>query len=106
MSTAAIVSNVHTTAAPKTQSAAAPAKSPSAPPAARSSASVASAVVTASAAALKEVTETGAQTAKEASSGDRQAQRLLAKEAAARSGGVSRSSQAISGKGGRLNVKA
>jgi hypothetical protein len=35
-------------------------------------------------AALKEVTETQAQTAKEASSGDHQAQRLLAIEAAAR----------------------
>src|SRR5258708_36728005 len=59
MSTAAISSNVHSTAAPKTQSAAAPAKSPSAPPAARSSASVASAGVPARAAALKEVPRPG-----------------------------------------------
>jgi hypothetical protein len=36
------------------------------------------------AALLKELTETSAQTAKEASAGDMQAQRLLAKEAAAR----------------------
>lgn len=108
MSTAAIGSNVqnsHGVAAPKTPSAA-PAKSPSAPPPAPSSASVASAAVSATAAALKEVTETNAQTVKEASGGDRQAQRLLAKEAAARSGGVSSSSQSVSSKGARLSVKA
>jgi uncharacterized protein involved in type VI secretion and phage assembly len=35
-------------------------------------------------AAMKEATETPAQTAKEAASGDRQAQRLLAKETASR----------------------
>ena len=107
MSTAAIGSlqNTPRVAGPKPQSAA-PAKSPSAPPPAHSSASVASSVVSATAAALKEVSETSAQTAKEASGGDRQAQRLQAKEAAARAGGVSRSSQPVSGKGSRLNVKA
>jgi hypothetical protein len=41
-----------------------------------------SAVAQASLAALKEATETSAQTTKEAGLGDRQAQRLLAKEAA------------------------
>ncbi len=40
-------------------------------------------ISTAAQAALRETLETPAQTAKEASSGDRQAQRLLAKEAAA-----------------------
>jgi hypothetical protein len=62
--------------------------------------------VSAAAAALKEVTESSAQTVTEASGGDRQAQKLLAKEAAARAGGVSRSSQPVSTKGERLNVKA
>ncbi|MGD0282978.1 MAG: hypothetical protein ABSB95_11520 [Dissulfurispiraceae bacterium] len=41
-------------------------------------------VSSAAQAALQEATETAAQTAKEASAGDHQAQRLLAKEAAAR----------------------
>ena len=105
MSTAAIGSNVQNTpTGPKPQSTAAPAKSPSV--AAPTSASAASAVVSAAAAAIKEVTETSAQTAKEASGGDRQAQRLLAKEAAAQSGGVSRGSQPVSTKGERVNVKA
>jgi hypothetical protein len=62
--------------------------------------------VSAAAAALKEVTETSAQTVKEASGGDHQAQKLLAKEAAARAGGVSSSSQPVITKGERLNVKA
>jgi hypothetical protein len=114
MSTAAIASNLQNSprvTGPKAQSAAAPAKSPSvavpaSPPPALSSASVASAVVNAAAATIKEVSETSAQTAKEASRGDRQAQTLLAKEAAARAGGASASSQAINTKGGRLNVKA
>jgi hypothetical protein len=114
MSTAAIASNLQNTprvTGPKAQSAAAPAKSPSvavptSSPPAHSSASVASAVVNAAAATIKEVTETSAQTAKEASQGDRQAQTLLAKEGAARAGGVSTSSKAISTKGGRLSVKA
>jgi hypothetical protein len=42
-------------------------------------------VSTAAKAALQEATETPAQTAKEAQSGDKQAQRLLAKEKAAKS---------------------
>jgi hypothetical protein len=109
MSTSAIGSNLQNTpsvAGPKPQSAAVPAKSPSAPPPAHSSAPVAGAVLSAAAAALKEVTETSAQTVKEASGGDRQAQRLLAKEATARAGGVSSNSQPVSNKGERLNVKA
>jgi hypothetical protein len=114
MSTAAIASNLQNTprvTGPKSQSAAAPAKSPSvaaptSPALAHSSASVASAVVNAAAAAIKEVTETSAQTAKEASRGDRQAQTLLAKEAGARAGGVSTGSKGSSTKGGRLSVKA
>jgi len=55
-------------------------------------------------AALKEATETSAQTAKEASGGDRQAQKLLAKaatEAAARSGAPT--TQAVRT---RIDVKA
>jgi len=40
--------------------------------------------VSAAVSALKEATETGATTAKEAASGDRVAQRLIAKEAAAK----------------------
>jgi len=53
------------------------------------SATAATAVKISSAAqaALQEAVETAAQTAKEASSGDRQAQRLLAREAAARKAG-------------------
>jgi hypothetical protein len=105
MSTAAISSNVHgapKVASPKPQPAAA-AKSPSAPPPAQSSAAVATSVVSAATASLKEVTETGAQTVKEASGGDRQAQRLLAKETAARGGGTTRP---VAGKGARLSVKA
>jgi hypothetical protein len=101
MSTAAVSSNVHgafQVASPKPQPAA-PAKAPSAPATAPSSAAVVSAVT----AALKEVTETRAQTVKEASGGDRQAQRLLAKEAAARGGGTT---QPVTGKGARLSVKA
>ena len=105
MSTAAISSNVQgapQVASPKPQPAA-PAKAPPAPAAAQSSAAVASTVVSAATAALKEVTETSAQTVKEASGGDRQAQRLLAKEAAARGGG---NTQPVTGKGARLSVKA
>jgi hypothetical protein len=59
------------------------------------------AVVSAATAALKEASETSTQTAKEAGKGDRQAQKLLAREsaaAAARTGG--------SAKGARINEKA
>jgi hypothetical protein len=108
MTTAAISSNVHGApqgARPKPQLATS-AKTPSAPAPAQSSAAVAGAVVSASAAALKEVTETSAQTVKEATGGDRQAQRLLAKEAAAHGGGTPGGAQPVTGKGGRLSVKA
>jgi hypothetical protein len=46
--------------------------------------SISSAALSALKAALQEATETSAQTAKEANSGDLQAQKLLAKEAAAK----------------------
>ena len=66
----------------------------------------ATAVISAQAAALKEVIETSAQTAKEAAGGDRQAQRLLTKESAARNGGASAKSAPVSTKGSRISVKA
>jgi hypothetical protein len=62
------------TAAPAVQAASQP-PSPSAS---------AAAAISAATAALKEATESSAQTTKEAAGGDRQAQRLLAKQAAAR----------------------
>lgn len=58
--------------------------------------------LSAAAAALKEATESSAQTAKEAAGGDRVAQRLLAKEAAAKATIAGQSST----KGARVNVKA
>ena len=66
----------------------------------------ATAVISAQAAALKEVTETNAQTVKEAAGGDRQAQKLLTKESAARNGGASAKSAPASTKGSRISVKA
>jgi hypothetical protein len=59
----------------------APSKSSSAP---KSDTVQLSPTAQAALAAMKEATETPAQTAKEAGQGDRQAQRLLAKEAAAK----------------------
>ena len=56
---------------------------PSQAPAASQSNSAANAAISAAASALKEATETSATTAREASRGDRVAQRLLAREAAA-----------------------
>jgi len=91
MSTSAI-SHVNTAAAPIVPAArSAPAKhesaspsgaSPAPQPSAQSTTATAAAVVSAATAALKEATETSAQTAKEAAHGDRVAQRLLAKESA------------------------
>ena len=68
-----------TRSTPPKQASASPSSAQPAPQSARASAA---AVVSASAAALKEATETSAQTAKEAAGGDRVAQRLLAKESA------------------------
>jgi hypothetical protein len=74
--------------------------------AAGQAAASATAVISAQAAALKEVTETNAQTVKEAAGGDRQAQRLLTKESAARNGSAAAKSDPVSTKGSRISVKA
>ena len=71
-----------------------------APQAAQSSAA---ALVNAATAALKEAAETSVQTAKEAAKGDRQAQRLLARESEAVQ---ARSAAPSNGKGTQINVKA
>jgi hypothetical protein len=66
-------------------------------------------VITAVAAALKEATETSAQTAKEAAGGDRQAQNVLAKAAAAsagRTGSAATHTPGVGTKGARIDVKA
>jgi hypothetical protein len=84
MSTSAI-SSAHVAppvAAPKAANPTAPKAPNNAAAPANPSASVAGAAISAAVAALKEATETSAQTAKEAAGGDRQAQRLLAKQAA------------------------
>jgi hypothetical protein len=78
---------------------------PSATAASQSAAS-ATAVISAQAAAVKEATETSAQTTKEAAGGDRQAQRLLTKESAARAGSASVKSDPVSTKGTHISVKA
>jgi hypothetical protein len=94
MSVSGISSPVPATALPVSLAAAsnspASSKPASASSAAQSAASNAVATVNAAAAALKEITETQAQTVKEAAGGDRVAQRILAKNVAteaARSGG-------------------
>lgn len=111
MSTAAISSSIQKASTPvapaKAQTAAAQAKTAThATAASQQNAASATAVISAQAAALKEVTETNAQTVKEAAGGDRQAQRLLTKESAARNGGASTKSAPVSTKGSRISVKA
>jgi hypothetical protein len=110
MSTAAISSSVVKASTPvapaKAQTSAAQAKSAPHATASQQNAASATAVISAQAAALKEVTETNAQTVKEAAGGDRQAQRLLTKESAARNGSASAKSAPVSTKGSRISVKA
>jgi hypothetical protein len=111
MSTAAISSSIVKASTPvapaKAQAGAAQAKTaPHTAAASQQNAASATAVISAQAAALKEVTETNAQTVKEAAGGDRQAQRLLTKESAARNGGASAKSAPVSTKGSRISVKA
>jgi len=110
MSTAAISSSIVKASTPvapaKAQTGAAQVKTATHATAASQAAASATAVISAQAAALKEVTETSAQTAKEAAGGDRQAQRLLTKESAARNGGASAKSAPVSTKGSRISVKA
>jgi hypothetical protein len=72
--------------------------------ASQSSSSAAAAEIAAASAALKEATETSAQTAKEAAGGDHQAQRLLAKETAQR--GAPAAPSRASARGSRINEKA
>ena len=110
MSTAAISSSIVKASTPvaaaKPQPAAAQAKTAAHATAASQAAASATAAISAQAAALKEVTETNAQTVKEAAGGDRQAQKLLARESAARNGSASAKSAPASTKGSRISVKA
>jgi hypothetical protein len=104
MSTAAISSNRPSTAkveTPKARSQPTQAAASKTPASAPRSAQAASAAVSAATTALKEASETRTQTANEATKGDLQAQRLLAKENAAASARTG-----TAAKGSRINVKA
>lgn len=115
MSTAAISSSASKLLSP----AAAPAKAqkntipansangatPASAPPASQAASAAGAPVNGAVAALQEATETSAQTAKEAAGGDLQAQKLIAKAAAA-SPARNGSATSVSAKGAHISVKA
>jgi hypothetical protein len=83
MSTSAISAAVSVSQPVPTKSKGSAAIAPATPHSAGAKASTATAAISAATAALLESTETSAQTSKEASGGDRQAQILLAKEAAA-----------------------
>ncbi|MDP9009462.1 MAG: hypothetical protein M3N91_12300 [Pseudomonadota bacterium] len=110
MSTAAISPSILKASTPvapaKGQTGTAQVKTASRATAASQAAASATAVISAQAAALKEASETSAQTAKEAAGGDRQAQRLLTKESAARTGSAPVKSDSVSPKGSRISVKA
>jgi hypothetical protein len=98
-----------TVAAPKSAPEAVPPKANASASAAQSKQAASVAVVNAATAALKEATETSAQTVKEAAKGDRQAQRLLTKETAAnqvRNGGSSVTATSAGPKGAHINLKA
>lgn len=104
MSTAAIAPSILKASTPvvpaKAQTSTAQVKAAPSSTAASQAAASATVAVSAAAAAIQEVSETSAQTAKEAAGGDHQAQRLLIKESAAsaaRTGGT---------KGTHISVKA